>query len=118
MAASLISVSVGISKSEAATVRRGKIVFYDAVGHYGSDNKIMTRYDCAVGANYKYMTKGTPIHTSNEDKGLLVTLYKWDWGNFYDPVILDVTKEAYTGNLGGIIDSKGGGWIPNGRISY
>jgi hypothetical protein len=119
MVLSLVSVSVGVTESDAATVRRGKIVFYDALGRTGSDGKVMTQYDCAVGYLYKNtIPKGTPIYTSNEDKQKFVTLYKWDWGNFNDPVILDVTKQAYLYNLGGVIDAQGGGWIPNGRISY
>ncbi|MGG5255258.1 hypothetical protein ACQYAD_17655 [Neobacillus sp. SM06] len=115
MVFSLVAVSVGIKESDAATVRRGKISFYDGEGKLGADQKILTRYDCAVGFLYKYITKGTPIYTSNEDKLKFVTLYKWDWGGFNDPVILDVQRSAFQYDLGGSITL---GYIPNGRISY
>lgn len=111
-----ITVSFAPTNSDAATVRNGKISFYDGQGSVGADGKVLTSYDCAVGYLYKStITKGTPIYTSNVDKGKFVTLYKWDYGPFNDPVILDVQRYAYTNYLGG---STTAGYITNGRISY
>lgn len=112
---SIVAVSVGITDTNAATVRTGKISFYDGEGSKGADEKVLTRYDCAVGMNYKYIMKGTPIYTSNLTNLKSVTLYKWDWGPFNDPVILDVQRSAYVNDLGGSISA---GYITNGRISY
>ncbi|MGP7818991.1 hypothetical protein [Niallia sp. 01092] len=102
-----------------ATVKTGKITFYDGVGKIGADEKKLTRYDCAVSYQYrKRILRGTPIETTNVTKRKTVTLYKWDYGNFKDPIILDVQRDAYKYDLGGVIDSSGGGWISNGKISY
>lgn len=105
-----------LSAASAATVRNGKISFYDGVGGIGSDGKELTKWDCAVGYNYKYtITKGTPIFTTNLSNMKFATLYKWDYGNFWDPIILDVQRETFVTNLGGSISA---GYITNGRISY
>ncbi|WP_071460896.1 hypothetical protein [Bacillus massilinigeriensis] len=105
-----------LSVASAATVRNGKISYYDGVGRVGSDGKVLTKWDCAVGSNYRYtITKGTPIYTTNLSNMKSATLYKWDHGNFWDPIILDVQRETYVTNLGG---STSAGYITNGKISY
>jgi hypothetical protein len=112
----LFSTTLGTTESDAATVRRGKISHYDGIGAIAEKNHVLTKWDCAVGYNYRTLIpSGTPIYTSNEDKAKFVTLYKWDWGNFFDPVILDVMTTVYQNELGGSISA---GYIPNGRISY
>ena len=108
----MLSFNLGIVETNAAE-KYGHVSFYDGEGSVGSDGKVLTKYDVAVGIADKHVPKGTTILTLNTDTNIKKTLYKWDYGSFGGTVILDIQRSMFI-EMGGVIND---GYF-NGRIMY